>query len=269
MSTIRNIVSISTPEHVNVPFESAGIGTRSLAKLIDLICVGGVLISIGLVIYSVLTVLSFITTYQIPSIVVGISWVLVAFVPILYFTFTEYWFKGQTLGKLILNLRVIADDGQSPSFSSIFLRNVIQLVDLLPGFYVLGLTTMFFHKKEKRVGDLVAGTLVIQERNTQMKEISFYSTHLTLSKKDKQDFKSLTVVSSELYRILESFLGRRKDLEATRRKELADRLIKTGWPDIEVYEGKEELFLEKIYLYLREVHYVADRPLLVSEYFPQ
>lgn len=267
MSAIRNIVSISTPEHVKVPFETAGIGTRSLAKLVDFFCVGGVLIPLGLVTYTVLSVLSLATSYLIPSILVGVSWVLLAFVPIMYFTFTEYWLKGQTLGKMIFNLRVIADDGQNPSFSSIFLRNVIQLVDLLPGFYLLGLVTIFFHPKEKRIGDLVAGTLVIQERTTQMKKIAFYHTTLSLSKKDKENFKLLTVISSEFFRILESFLGRRKDLEEGRRRVLADQLIKAGWPNIEVYAGKEELFLEKIYLYLREHHYVADQPVLVSEYY--
>lgn len=266
---IRNIVMISTPEHVKVPFESAGIGSRSMAKLIDLILIGGIMIPIGLVIYAVSSILSLTSSYQLPSILIGLIWVIIAFIPILYFSLTEYWFKGQTLGKRLFNLRVITDDGQNPSFSSIFLRNVLQLVDILPGFYLFGLVTMFIHKKEKRMGDLVAGTLVVQERNDQIKEVPFYYTFPVLTKKDRQDFKALTVIPSEFFRILESFLGRRKDLTLDRRKELANQLIQTGWPNIEVYKGKEELFLEKIYLYMREVHLPSDQPILVSEYFPK
>lgn len=216
---------------------------------------------------TVTSVLGYVISYELPSILIGICLVIIAFIPILYFSLMEYWFKGQTLGKLALNLRVITDDGQHPSFSAIFLRNLLQLVDILPSFFLLGMVTMFVHPKEKRIGDLVAGTLVVQERKTRVKEIPFYYTHLSLTKKEKQDFRLLQVISSELFRVLESFLGRRKDLDPARRKELAKLLIQTGWPNIEVFEGKEEVFLEKIYLYLREAHYIAERPLLIPEYY--
>lgn len=265
---IRNLVFISTPEHLKVPFESAGIGSRSLAKFIDFVCVGGILIPIGLVVTTISSFFSLVISYEVPSIIIGICFILLAFIPILYFSLMEYWFKGQTIGKWILRLRVITDDGRHPSFSSIFLRNLLQLVDLLPGFYLLGLATMFVHPKEKRMGDLVAGTLVVQERKGQVKEISLYYTSLSLTKKEREDFQLLTVIPSKQYRVLESFLGRRGDLEPKRRKELAKKLIQMGWPNIEVFAGKEEVFLEKIYLYLREVHYAADRPLLMSKYFP-
>lgn len=265
MRVIRNLVLISTPEHVKVPFESAGIGTRSLAKSIDFICIGGLLIPINFMVSMLTSFLSLVTSFEIPSLLIGFSIIFFAFIPLLYFSVMEYWLKGQTLGKIILKLRVITDDGQHPSFSAIFLRNVLQLVDILPG---LGFAAMFVHPKEKRIGDLVAGTLVVQERSAQVKEIPLYYTHLKLTKKEKQDFSLLTVLSSEQYRVLESYLGRRGDLDPIRRKEIAKQLIEKGWPDIEVFAGKEEVFLEKIYLYLREEHYIADRPLLVSEYFP-
>src|SRR5690606_21482955 len=100
MKVIRNQILISTPEHLKVPFECAGIGTRSLAKLIDFLCVGSILLPIFIVISTITSVLSYITSYEIPSIFIGICLVLIAFIPILYFSLMEYWFKGQTLGKL-------------------------------------------------------------------------------------------------------------------------------------------------------------------------
>lgn len=269
MKTVKNQVIISTPEHVRVPFETAGVGTRALAKLVDLLVLASVLFPASVLLSTLSTFFSLRTDFDFPSVVVGIFAVIFAFIPILYFTCTEYWLKGQTFGKKLFKLRVIADNGQDPTFSAVFLRNLVQFIDFLPGFYLLGIATIFVHHMEKRMGDLVAGTLVIQERTGREKEIMFYHTYLSLSSADKQQFSKLSTLSSDLYFVLESFLARREQLRSTVRTALAKKIIEKCWSDIQVFHGKEELFLEKVYLYLREVHYAAEQPQLVSVYFPK
>lgn len=259
---------ISTPEHVRVPFETAGISTRAFAKIIDilLLCIG--ILPIGMITYQFLGLLS-LSDSEIPSIVLGIFWVIIAFIPVLYFTVTEYWFKGQTFGKRLCHLRVISDNGRDPSFSAIFLRNIVQLIDLLPGFYFVGIAAIFIHHQEKRIGDMVAGTLVIKEKRGKEESLPIYHTYLSLTEQDQEMFGQLRVISNDFYSIIESYLSRREDLHPSRRLKLAQQLIQNGWPNIQVYEGKEELFLEKVYLYLREVHYQAEKPILVLEYYPK
>lgn len=263
---IKNEVIISTPEHVRLPFETAGISTRALAKGIDLLFLSVLVLPIGFVTYQVLGLLS-LSNSEISSIILGIFWVFIAFVPVLYFTVTEYWFKGQTLGKRLFRLRVISDDGRNPSFSAIFLRNILQLIDLLPGFYFIGMVAIFIHHQEKRIGDMVAGTLVIKEKQGKEESIPIYHTYLSLTKQDQETFGQLMLISNDFYSIIESYLARREDLHPQRRINLAKQLIQNGWPNIQVFEGKEELFLEKIYLYLRKVHYSAEQPPLILEYY--
>lgn len=262
MSSIKNRVVITTPEYVRVPFDTAGVGTRSLAKLIDIILLGIALIPIGILISALSTVLSLSTDFDLPSVLVGIVWIVFAFVPIMYFTATEYWIRGQTVGKKILKLRVIADDGKHPSFSSVFLRNLVQFIDLLPGCFLVGLIAIFVHRQEKRIGDLVAGTLVIQERQSKEDEIKLYFSARTLSEADRKQFAQLQVLSSERYLLLEAFLSRRSSLDPELRKMLGQQILQGGWPKVVVADEKVELFLEKVYLYMREVHYPAIRPFL-------
>jgi uncharacterized RDD family membrane protein YckC len=70
--------------------------------------------------------------------------------------------KGATPGKYWLNLRVVQDDGTPVTFSSSLLRNLLRTADVLPLFYLTGLVSMLCNKEFKRLGDLAAGTLVIQ-----------------------------------------------------------------------------------------------------------
>lgn len=70
---------------------------------------------------------------------------------------------GQTPGKRIFGLRVIQDNGQSATFLAVIIRNFFRLLDVLPSFYFLGVVVMLFSKKDKRIGDMVAGTIVVVE----------------------------------------------------------------------------------------------------------
>jgi uncharacterized RDD family membrane protein YckC len=264
MISFKNQVVISTPEYVRVPFETAGLGTRSLAKLLDLFCLSIVLLPVGLLISTLSTLLSLSTYYELPSVVIGLVWVVLAFIPFFYFSGMEYWWKGQTIGKKVFRLRVISDNGQDASFTAICLRNLLQIVDLLPGCYALGMATMFVHRQEKRIGDLVAGTLVVQERTARERELQLDHAYTVLSEADKERFADLDILPSERYFVLESFLLRRAELATDVRRRLAQQLIAVGWPAIEVFREKEEVFLEKMYVYLREVQYVAEQPQLVT-----
>lgn len=81
-----------------------------------------------------------------------------------YFFVCEYFFAGKTIGKRLMGIRVIQENGHSVTLLSSFIRNLLRIVDMLPAAYFLGMIMMFFHSKHKRLGDIVAGTIVVHER---------------------------------------------------------------------------------------------------------
>ena len=80
-----------------------------------------------------------------------------------YFIFFEWKMKGQTPGKKWLGLRVMDADGLRLQFSQIVIRNLLRTIDQLPLIYLIGGTTSVINRKRKRLGDLVANTIVIRE----------------------------------------------------------------------------------------------------------
>ena len=81
-----------------------------------------------------------------------------------YFALFEAYWHGQTPGKRVMKLRVIKDSGRQITFFEALARNLMRVVDYLPGLYLVGVITMLCNKRNQRLGDLVAGTMVVHER---------------------------------------------------------------------------------------------------------
>ena len=81
-----------------------------------------------------------------------------------YYLLFEGLRDGQTPGKRLLGLRAVRDGGYSVGFSASAVRNLMRIVDLQPAFtYLVGITSVAFTKSGKRLGDIVAGTIVVRE----------------------------------------------------------------------------------------------------------
>jgi len=92
--------------------------------------------------------------------------------------FLLYWFypvvfeaawNGQTPGKKFLKLAVVHDDGTPIGWGAALIRNLVRVVDILPGVYLIGLLTTFLNKDFKRMGDLAARTLVVYRRSERVR----------------------------------------------------------------------------------------------------
>ncbi|TCS93894.1 RDD family protein [Hazenella coriacea] len=258
-SQLKNIVQLHTPEHVQIPFETAGIGTRGMAKLIDLLCILFLFIPIQFI-FGLLSMVPLID-----SIFIAIYIILSALVPLTYFVGLEMFMKGQTIGKKVMGVRVIMENGQTPTFLAVFLRNVLQLADLFPVMYLTGIITMFFNKKEKRLGDLVAGTMVVLEKKEKSDEIILTQV-VQVKNEEKEILKQLPILPGNHYLLLENFLTRRNSFTSETRQQIAAEMVKRVWPEIETSPGYEEFFLEKVYLYLRHTYYPSQFPKLSSSY---
>lgn len=73
------------------------------------------------------------------------------------------WRFGKTLGKYLVAIRVVNDDGSPVSIRSSLVRNALRLVDWLPGFYVLGMLLIALSGRNQRLGDRVGDTIVVRD----------------------------------------------------------------------------------------------------------
>ncbi|MBX3113684.1 MAG: RDD family protein [Fimbriimonadaceae bacterium] len=145
---------VLTPEKVVVWYRHAGHAARIGAHLIDLLIVLLANIAIGLILSFTLAALS----PGLYSLVLGL---VIAFGIFAYFIICEGAFQGVTLGKRAFRLRVMQVDGTPINWRSAFLRNILRVADMLPGFYGVGFVTMFLNERSQRLGDLISGTVVV------------------------------------------------------------------------------------------------------------
>jgi uncharacterized RDD family membrane protein YckC len=152
-------IKITTPENIEVEYTLADLASRTAAALIDFLILFGIIIV--LVIAAVLVwrfAPDFWENYY--GWIVGISLLLGAVISYGYFIFSELTMNGRTIGKKALKLRTIRKNGQPVTFKHSAIRNLFRLFVDNNG---VGIIVMFFNKQHKRVGDLLASTIVVAE----------------------------------------------------------------------------------------------------------
>src|SRR5579864_8027399 len=148
---------VATPERVSFGYQVAGLGTRAIAQLLDLLIVGAILVALAFA-----SVAAQIVTDS--SLIADLILFIGGFIVIFgYFWVSETMWSGQTLGKKAFRLRVVGDRGEPLTFTQAGIRNVVRIVDFLPYGYGVGLVALFINGKGKRLGDLAAGTIVVKD----------------------------------------------------------------------------------------------------------
>ncbi len=158
-------LSIETPEQVALEFPVAGIGSRFVALLLDHIIQFGTLFLLFLVVAAMSAAAGDRGMEKLAGkwFIAGIIF-LVFLILWGYFALFEALWHGQTPGKRAMKLRVIKDAGRQITLFEALARNLLRFVDYLPSLYLVGVITMLANRRNKRLGDLSAGTLVVHER---------------------------------------------------------------------------------------------------------
>jgi uncharacterized RDD family membrane protein YckC len=158
-------LSIETPEQVALEFPVAGIGSRFVALLLDHLIQGSALFVLVLVVVGVMAAAGEHAETKLTGkwFIAGVIFVLFLLFWGYYALFEAFW-RGQTPGKRVMKLRVIKDTGRQITLFEALARNLIRYVDYLPGLYLAGVVTMLCNRRNKRLGDLAAGTIVVHER---------------------------------------------------------------------------------------------------------
>ena len=160
-------LNIETPEQVELQFAIAGIGSRFVAALLDNLIITGFYIVAGIVLALLLSGAIAAGARADQELDTAGKWVLAIFIFLNflliwgYFVLFEALWRGQTPGKRIMKLRVIKDSGRQITFFESLARNLVRFIDYLPSLYLVGVITMLCNKRNKRLGDLAAGTIVV------------------------------------------------------------------------------------------------------------
>ena len=152
----------ATPEGVPLEFVVAGLGSRFVALFVDTV-VQGVAEAIVVIALVRSIGVSSATRQYVTVGAISLTTFLVAFG---YFVLFESLNAGRSPGKAMTGLRVVRTSGGPVALRASLLRNVARLADWLPSFYVLGTVLILATRHHQRLGDLLAGTLVVRGPRT-------------------------------------------------------------------------------------------------------
>src|SRR5829696_3782980 len=229
---------ISTPEGVDVELTLAGIGSRFIAALFDFAIEFAVILAAGFLLGVVGGD--------------GSGWANAAFAIIFFLVFFVYDVlfevrsRGRTPGKRWTGLRVVRTGGRPVTFVPSCVRNVMRLVDILPALYAIGMLSIFVTARNQRLGDLAAGTMIVRERPGGLRARAAASEPAPAGA--RADGWDVSAVSAQDVGTVRQFLGRREELEAGARAELAAELERRLRPLVAGAPGglTAEEFLERL-----------------------
>ncbi len=214
-----NIFIITTPEGVVFPLYLAGPISRSIAWVIDILTI--------LVIIKICSMTAGFLGFLSPELE-GVFMVFLYFIVTTgYGIILEWYWKGKTLGKHVMKLKVADKNGLELGFNQVFIRNLMRVIDILPFFYCIGGTVSLFSNRYQRLGDMVAQTVVT--RNIKIGEPdlkNILSDKYNSLKKHPQLISRLkNSISPEDVALLFKAILRRDSLDADQRNKIYGELV--------------------------------------------
>jgi uncharacterized RDD family membrane protein YckC len=246
-------LTIETPEQTALEFPLAGVGSRCMALLLDFLIQTGIAL--------VLVIVLWIIGARTPSAATWVSALGIWAQAIIYLAFFVVYFgyyaifesvwNGQTPGKRVAHLRVIQESGRPLLIWQAVVRNLMRVVDWLPGFYAVGLAAALLSKQNRRLGDLVAGTVVVHERPLARISVGWANPPASAAPAIPLGAARLGV---EEVRLIEAFLERRDALDVEVRIRMARQIAFRVGQAIGLVDGRraaagllsDESFLEAV-----------------------
>jgi uncharacterized RDD family membrane protein YckC len=219
-----DVLTISTPEGVEMHLTLAGPASRFVSAIVDiliqivlLVCVSIVLSLAG-------------TGVGLGSGLALLLWAVMSFAVITFYdVFFEVFHSGRTPGKRLNGLRVVRASGHPVTFLTSAVRNVIRPIDFLPSAYLLGAIVILATRKNQRIGDVIADTLVVRERAGGQRRQIDQPVPSTLPLTGAWDTSR---VSQEEIAAVRQFLERRTEIELGSRNEIARTLAERLRPKV-------------------------------------
>jgi uncharacterized RDD family membrane protein YckC len=228
---MADVLRFETPENVEVQYNLAGLGSRFLAWFVDQLCVGVVIVV--LVISLAIAGVSFSGLEDIVRgqrdnperlglYFIGLIFLVIGLGSLFYFTLTELLLSGQTIGKWSLGIRVVKADGFSLDPGSIVIRNVFRVLDNIPLMWVVP----FLSKSSQRTGDMVAGTVVVSDEQSEITEVRIeLGSRSAVEAEFRFDARALGLLQETDFEAVERLLDRWNSIALVQRERLAASVI--------------------------------------------
>ncbi|HEO65006.1 MAG TPA: RDD family protein [Spirochaetes bacterium] len=241
-------ITIETPEKIQFVYSISELGTRIAAYVLDLLIQTVVI----LLVFFLLLGGTIYSMSQDDDLIGNTSkaffLLMVFIIRWVYFVLFEVIMEGQSPGKKAMRIRVIRSNGEALDFETIVLRNLLRVVDSIPIplIPVVGAFVAMMDSKSRRLGDIVADTIVVHEIKFDLKEPDF-SVKLSHDRGRMENLKA-KLNENELY-IIRRFLNERTRLKAGREMEVALKLAQQVREKLKIQEDIDQpiSFLERVY----------------------
>lgn len=234
-------VTISTPEGIDLELTLAGLGSRFTAVLIDTLIKIVLLVALGFLL------VGGVAATELDDGLLGALYFVGVFLVLFgYDVLFETLASGRTPGKRWTGIRVVRLEGQPVGFLTAAVRNILRLVDFLPFGYAVGMISILVTEKNQRLGDVVAGALVIRERHGSAGPT--WPAQVAAPVPDGTPRWDVSAVTAEELATVRAFLERRFELTSEARAQLGATLAErlrpkiVGVPD----DMHVEAFLERL-----------------------
>ena len=214
---IEDRLRIETPEGVDLEVTLAGLASRTGACFVDSLIISATLVVLFIAM-SLLGAFAAQSSEDLFLLILGIGSLASMVVLIGYYLLFESLNGGRTPGKAAFGIRVISVDGSPLGFGAVAIRNLVRLVDFLPAFYAVGLIAIVTNKRNQRVGDLAAGTVVIRDRKVVAAPPANLVEGIDLTVLPPWD---VSMVSEEEVGLVRRFAERRQSMQPANRAHLA------------------------------------------------
>lgn len=251
---LETVHVVRTPEYVEFEFPLAGVMTRFLAWAIDVVISTSVAAAASTVVL--------LGAGLAPGLAMALVFIIWFLVNWGYFLLLEYRYAGQTVGKRVLGLRTIQDNGVRVGFYQAVMRNLVRAVDHLPVLYLAGGGLALVSQRGRRLGDIAGGTVVIRDRRRAIPASIARPTETVPALQDRKVEDRIRRASVEEREVLLSAALRREELSLEARltlfKALADYVVDRFSLDKPVHLSDEKFVVAIASLLVQE------RPSLTS-----
>jgi uncharacterized RDD family membrane protein YckC len=221
-------LTIDTPEQTPLEFEIAGIGSRFLAMAIDTLIQAAAAVFVGLA--GALLFFAVLSAHQPSTLWIAAISILCFFVLFYgYFAIFEAIWNGQTPGKRSVGIRVIKDSGRPITPAESVARNLLRIVDQLPTLYATGIVSILLSKQNKRLGDFVAGTIVVRENSLAKSRPVWQASPVAVNVTYGSER-----LTAEDFALVEAFLNRRSELDPYVRYQMAAQIAAKIQPKLTI-----------------------------------
>jgi uncharacterized RDD family membrane protein YckC len=218
-------LTIATPEGVEMSLLLAGAASRFVSAIVDILIQGGILLAVALI-------LGVMGSAGLGGGGLAVAlWAIISFLVVTtYDIFFEVLNSGRTPGKRLNGLRVVRVEGHPVGFLTSAARNTMRVIDFLPSAYLLGAVVILATRKNQRIGDVVAGTIVVRERPGSVRDLPRQPP----PQPDYQPYASwdTSQITAEELATVRQFLERRDSIESAARTELAHTLAERLRPKV-------------------------------------